>query len=105
MRKLGILILAEPREADLQMIHGLCRAAVGIDIEIEIFLMSDAVYYLLEHHVRDLLTEGVKISFCTLNTHEREIDGKIPDLSGLDAGSQYSLACLIEDADRFIAFT
>jgi len=105
MSKLGILILAEPKEADLQTIHGLCREAMEMDIEIEIFLMSDAVYYLLEHHVKALLTEGAKISFCTLNSREREIDAKIPDLSGLDAGSQYTLACLVEDADRFIAFT
>ncbi len=105
MSKLGILILSEPREADLQTIHGLCREAMEMDIEIEIFLMSDAVYYLLDRHVETLLKKGAKISFCTLNTREREIDSKIPDLSGLEASSQYTLACLVEDADRFIAFT
>ena len=105
MSRLGILILSEPREADIYTIHGLCREAIEMDIEVEIFLMSDAVYYLLDRHLETLLKKEAKISFCTLNTQEREIDSKIPNLSGLEASSQYALACLVENADRFIAFT
>ena len=105
MSKLGILILSEPREADVHTIQGLCREAIEVDVEVEIFLMSDAVNYLLDHHVETLLKEGARIRFCTLNTRERQIDSKIPDLSGLETGSQYTLACLVESADRFIAFT
>ncbi len=104
-KKLGILLLSEPNRQDMETVLGLCRAALRADVEVEIFLMSDAVFLLENNRWKPVLEVGAKISFCSLNTIEWEIDTQPAEAGGIESGSQYTLACIAETCDRFLAFT
>jgi sulfur relay (sulfurtransferase) complex TusBCD TusD component (DsrE family) len=103
--KLGILMLSEPESPDLQTIQGLCQAATEMDVEVEVFVMGDAVYDLLNSQLATMAREGAKVTFCAANVTERDIDLESPALVSFEEGSQYTLACIVESSDRFLAFT
>ncbi len=103
--KLGILLMSKPESPDLETVLGLCRAASISGDEVEIFLMADSVYRLKERDLAELTGHGAKVSYCSLNTLERELDPESPDLAGCDEGSQFDLALIVESCDRFLAFT
>ena len=104
-KKLGIVVLAKPEDPDLQTIQGLCQAAGEMGIEVEVFCMGDAVYHLLNNRLKAVVKKGAKVSFCSLNARERAIDPDSPALAGFEEGSQFTLACMVEESDRFLAFT
>ena len=104
-KKLAILVLSEPKGPDLQTIQGLCQAAPEMGVEVEVFLMGDAVNHLLNRKLDAVVNEGAKVSFCSLNTMERDIDPSVPALDIFEEGSQFTFACIVEDSDRFLAFT
>ncbi len=104
-RKLGILILSKPESPDLETIQGLCQAAMEIGVEVEVFVMGDAVYGLPNYQLDTMARNGAKVSFCAANVTERDIDLESPALAGFEEGSQYTLACIVESSDRFLAFT
>ena len=104
-KKLGILMMSKPDSPDLDTIRGLCRAASISGVEVEIFVMADSVYRFKDHNLAELIKHGAKVSYCSLNALERELDPESPDLAGCDDGSQFDLALMVESCDRFLAFT
>jgi sulfur relay (sulfurtransferase) complex TusBCD TusD component (DsrE family) len=104
-RKLGILILSEPKAGDLQTVLGLCQAAQKMGVEVEVFLMGDAVYHLGNSELGAFAQQGVKISFCALNAMERSLHERPHYPWGIEEGTQYHLASILEGSDRFLAFT
>ena len=104
-KKLAILVLSEQGGPDIQTIQGLCQAAPEMGAEVEVFLMGDAVNHLLNRELDALATKGSKVSFCSLNTMERDIELSDPALNLFGEGSQFTLACIVHDTDRFLAFT
>jgi len=105
MKRLGILVLSKPGGHDLETVCGICQAAGEMGAEVEVFLMGDGVYHLLDNRLEDAAKKGAKVSFCSLNARERDIDPDSPDLAGVEEGSQYTLACMVEESDRFLVFT
>ena len=102
---IGILILSEPGSRDLETVRGISQAALEMGVAVELFFMGDGVYHMESPHLKDTIATGAAARFCTLNTRERQVDQKPQYPWGCREGSQYDLACLVERADKFLAFT
>lgn len=104
-RTLGILVLSNSESPDIQTVQGLCQAAKEMGVEVEIFFMGEAVNRLRDPELQLLTEEGATLSFCALNAIEKRLDQHPQYPWGFEEGSQYTLACMVEESDRFLAFT
>ena len=102
MARLGILVLSPPKESDIRLLRGLCAAAREKGVEVEVFFMSDGVHHLGDPRMGELAKQGAKLSFCALNAMERSLDHRPEYPWGIEEASQFSLACIAEQSDRFL---
>lgn len=98
--KLGILLTTPPSHQNTRSIIQLSRAAREQGHEVGIFMMADGVYNILHQPFLDLVDDGVELSLCAHNAIQRGLD-RVPDVLW---GSQYDLAVLTDNCDRFLAF-
>ncbi|MBI5187017.1 MAG: DsrE family protein [Nitrospinae bacterium] len=96
--KLGILLTSGPFSPDAHTAIQLARAALEQNIEVEMFLMMDAVYHVNGDRLDGMIKSGVKITLCAHNAGERGV----PQREGYNFGSQYDLAQLTAKADKMI---
>lgn len=96
--KLGILLTSDPFSANTQTAVQMARAALEQKIEVEIFLMMDAVYHVNNNKLDDTIEAGVKVTLCAHNAQERSV----LERKGFQFGSQYDLAQLTAKADKMI---
>lgn len=104
-RRLGILILSNPQGRDLETMRGICQAAMEMGVEVEVFFMGDGVYHIADPRLEEPTKWGVNMSFCALNAMQRHMNQHPQYPWGIDEGSQFHLACIVERAQRFLAFT
>ncbi len=63
-------------------------------------LMCDGVYHLNHEELKGLADKGARVVVCAHNAIERKVDKK----DFVTWGSQYDLACMVKECDRFLAF-
>ena len=100
MTKLGILLTTSPENGNTNTVIKLSRAALGQGVEVSIFLMADGIYNINKDYFLELLEEGAEISVCAHNASKR----KVERVDGINFGSQYDLAIVANESDRFISF-
>jgi sulfur relay (sulfurtransferase) complex TusBCD TusD component (DsrE family) len=98
--KLGILLTTAPSHQNTHTVIQLSRAARKKGHEVGIFMMADGVYNILHQPLLDLIQDGVELSLCAYNATQRGLDR----VEGVQWGSQYDLAVLTDNSDRFLTF-
>ncbi len=98
--KLGILLTTSPENENTHTVVRLAEAALATGKQVEMFLMCDGVYHLNDHRLEELTKKGVKVAVCAQNCLERKVERKPFVLWG----SQYDLAILVKESDRFLSF-
>lgn len=99
-KKLGILLTTSPESENTHTVVRLAEAALKAGIAVEMFLMCDGVYHLEDSRLADLSARGVRVVVCAHNAVERKVERK----DFVHWGSQYDLASLVKDSDRFLSF-
>lgn len=98
--KLGVLLTTPPSQQNTQSVIQICKAARQKGHHVGIFMMGDGVYNILHQQLLDLEKEGVSLSLCSHNAAQRGLDR----VEGVCWGSQYDLAVLANESDRFLTF-
>ncbi|MBI2955044.1 MAG: DsrE family protein [Chloroflexi bacterium] len=98
--KLGILLTTTPESENTHTVVRLAEAALTAGKEVRIFLMCDGVHNTNDARFMSLIEKGAQISLCAYNADQRHVAQKDQVLWG----SQYDLAGIVEESDRFIAF-
>ena len=98
--KLGILLTTAPSHQNTYSVIQLSRAAREQGHEVGVFMMADGVYNILHQPLLDLVNNGVELSLCAHNATQRGLD----KVECVQWGSQYDLAVLTDDSDRFLTF-
>lgn len=105
--KLGILLTTSPENQNTQTVLQITRAALAQGKEVRIFLMCDGVHNLHHPGFISLLGQGAKVqgltpevAVCALSAEQRAIQ----EQKSVTWGSQYDLATLVSEVDRFLAF-
>lgn len=98
--KLGILLTTPPHHQNTHSVIQLCRSALQKGHDAGIFMMGDGVYNLLHRPLLELSGEGVELSICAHNATQRGLD----KVDGVLWGSQFDLAVLANESDRFLTF-
>lgn len=96
--KLAILLTTGVEAEDGYTVRQLSEAAVALGHEVDIFLMDDGVYQL--PRLLALTQQGVRITMCSHNVHERGL----ARVEGVLFGGQPDWAEIVRDADRVISF-
>lgn len=99
-KKLGILLFSGPQSQDLATVVGLASAALKRDIEVEIFMMYEAVLNTVNEPLQKLCNRGAKITVCSHNADEL----KAYRHQSFQYASQYEHAYIANENDRYIAF-
>jgi sulfur relay (sulfurtransferase) complex TusBCD TusD component (DsrE family) len=88
----------------------MARAALDLGHQVELFLMDDGVYNVLDirenavaSQFADLQGQGATITLCGSNCDPRGVT-KQNTLPGVSLGSQYDHAQILHRADRFLVF-
>ena len=98
---LGILLTTGPEHANTGTAVNLSRAARGLGKQVEIFVMYEGIYNIRRKDFIGLADEGIKITACAVNADE----SGLPRETRVHYGSQYDLAVLAQEAERFLSFT
>ncbi|TAN46457.1 MAG: hypothetical protein EPN24_01145 [Candidatus Methanoperedens sp.] len=98
--KLGILLTSSPENENTNTVIEISRAAREKGHKVSIFLMYDGVYNVHKKEFAELAGKGVSIAVCAMNAEQRSVQ----KVEGILFGSQYDLACIAGDVDRFISF-
>ena len=99
--KLGILLTTSPEKEDKYTVIKLTQSALNRNIEVNIFLMCDGIYNISDKSFLSLLDKGANVIVCAQNAYEKNI----PKKDGILFGSQYDLAVMVNESDRFLSFT
>lgn len=97
--KLGILLTTSPESENTYTCIRIAEAALSAGKEVHIFLMCDGVYNINNKEFLALRGKGANITLCDLNAKERAIN----EGEEVTFGSQYDLACIAHECDRFIS--
>jgi len=98
--KLGILLTTPPSHQNTYSVINISKASRQKGHEVGIFMMADGVYNILHQPLLDLEKIGVSLSLCAHNASQRGLDR----VEAVLWGSQYDLAVLANDSDRFLTF-
>ncbi len=104
-KKLGLLILSDDDSPDIDTATRLAKAAIYQGIAVDIFVMGDGIIHINDSRLKGLASDGAHIIFCAQNAHEMAISLRDDFREFLNEGSQYDLACIVEESDRFVSFT
>lgn len=99
--RLGILLTTSSENEDRYTVIKLAESALNRGIKVDIFLMCDGVYNINNKSFLSLLDKGANIIVCAQNAHEKGV----PKKEGILFGSQYDLAIMVNESERFLSFT
>lgn len=99
-KKLGILLFNGPDSRDVNTAEGLASAALRKGIEVEVFMMHEAVLNSELKQLEELSGKGAKITVCTHNADQF----KAKRCSKFTYGSQFEHSYIIGDSDRYLVF-
>lgn len=98
--RLGILLTTTPENENTHTVVKLSEAALAMGKEVHIFLMCDGVHNVEDHRFLSVMEKGAHLTLCAHNADQRRVARR----EGIDWGSQYDLAGIIEQCDRIIGF-
>lgn len=108
--RLGILLTTSPEHQNSTTAIRVARAALELGHQVELFLMDDGVYSLLnspENRIAkefaSLQEQGATLTLCGSNCGPRGAT-KETLIPGVTVGSQYDHAQILHRADRFLVF-
>lgn len=109
--RLGILLATSPERQDVSTVVKLAQAALAQGHEVSLYVMDDGVYALRDHpknpwatEFKTLLGQGAKVALCALNCSSRGL-AKEEVVPGVLWGSQYDHAAIVNESDRYLAFS
>lgn len=97
--KLGILLTRSPLCEEARTVRMLAMSAAGKGHRVEIFLMEEGLYNLLDPRFLEL-REKAAISVCSVNAEQQGV----PKVEGVRFASQYDHAKLANGCDHFLKF-
>ncbi len=100
MAKLGILLTTSPESENTHTVVKLAEVALAAGNEVRIFLMCDGVHNSDDKRFLAIVDKGASVSVCAHNCTERNVAQR----ESILWGSQYDLAEIVEESDRFLAF-
>lgn len=100
-QRLGILLTTSPESENTFTVIKLAEAAISSGKDVQIFLMCDGVYNINNKDFISLLDKGASIILCAHNASERSVEKR----EGINFGSQYDHAYIVNESDRFLSFT
>ncbi|MBI4316893.1 MAG: DsrE family protein [Chloroflexi bacterium] len=100
MTKLGILLTTSPESENTHTVVRLAEAALAAGNEVQVFLMCDGVHNADDKRFLAILDRGAQVVVCAHNCIERSVSQR----ESIVWGSQYDLAQIVEQSDRFLAF-
>lgn len=98
--KIGLLLTTSTESENTRTIIKLAEAALDEGMEVSVFLMCDGIYNINAEAFNALAERGAELCLCAYNAEQRKVEKKEPVLFG----SQYDLANMVAEADRFLAF-
>ena len=98
---LCILVTSSPESENSRTLAKLTEAAIEMGQRVQIFLMCDGVYHILQEDFLSLAKKGAEITLCSLNASQRGVENR----PGIRFGSQYDFASMMAHSDNFIALT
>ena len=103
-RRLAIVVSTAPEQGELDAALELCRAALALEVEAGLFVMSDAVAGLPARRAQlaALVDDGCEVAVCAQSC---AVLGLSEDDVGLPLGSQDDHAAIVSRADRLVALT
>lgn len=106
--KIGILLTTSPENQNSEVVINLTKAALESGNEVNLFLMDDGVYNVMVRNkisprFSELMAGGASLALCAHTAEERGVE-KDDCLENVGFAGQYELACLVNEADRFLAF-
>ena len=99
-KKLAILLFSGPQSQDVGTAVGLASAALKRGIEVEIFMMYEAVLNTVNERLKELCSDGAKVTLCKHNVDE--LKAHMDD--AFNYGSQFDHSYIAQDAHRYVAF-
>ncbi|MFQ5432435.1 MAG: hypothetical protein ACE5EN_08020 [Nitrospinota bacterium] len=99
-KKLGILLFSGPQSQDVGTAVGLASAALKRGMEVEIFMMYEAVLNTVSERLKELCERGAKVTLCTHNADELKAHRE----EGFSYGSQFDHSYIVNETDRYVAF-
>ncbi|MBI4377763.1 MAG: DsrE family protein [Nitrospinae bacterium] len=100
-KKLGILLTTSPESENTFTVIKLSESALASGKDVHIFLMCDGVYNIHNEDFVSLVNKGASITLCAHNASERHVEER----EGINFGSQYDHAHIVNESDRFLSFT
>lgn len=105
-----MLLTTSPEHQNSVSALRVARAALGLGHQVELFLMDDGVYNILDVGDNPVAGEfaalqeaGATITLCGSNCDPRGVT-KETAIAGVTFGSQYDHAQILHRADRFLVF-
>lgn len=98
---LCVLLTSSPESENSRTLRRVVEAALFLGHRVQIFLMCDGVYHILEKGFLSLVREGAEVTLCAENALERGL----AEQEGVLFGSQYDLAVMVAGSEGFLALT
>ncbi len=99
-KKLGILLFSGLQSQDVGTAVGLASAALKRGMEVEIFMMYEAVLNTVNERLKELCNSGAKVTICTHNADELKAHRD----DDFNYGSQLDHSYIVNEPDRYVAF-
>ncbi len=100
VKSLGFLLFGGPDSADSGTVAGLSDVALKRGLDVEIFLMHEAVLNSTNEEFIRLADDGAKITVCSHNADQL----KAERTEKFNYGSQYDHANMIMNVDKYLSF-
>lgn len=112
---IGFLVCSSPESQDGFTVGRLAEAFLSTGHRVSLFLMDDGIYHAVNRAglpssggysqmgLSRLVEQGARVALCAVTAKARALDaGQLHP--GAELSSQYELAQMVKDADRFLAF-
>lgn len=100
VKSIGFLLFGGPESADSGTVAGLSGAALKRGLDVEIFMMHEAVLNSTNEKFLSLADSGAKITLCAHNANLLDA----PRTEKFNYGSQYDHTNMILSVDKYLSF-
>lgn len=100
VKSIGFLLFSGPDSADSGTVAGLSGAALKRGLDVEIFLMHEAVLNSANEKFIDLADNGANITVCSHNADQLNAERN----EKFKYGGQYDHANMILSVDKYLSF-
>jgi len=95
-----ILVATTPQNAsNTHTLFKITESALTQGHKVEIFLISDGIYHILQENFVSLIDKGAEVTLCAHNALERNLEKR----PGITFGSQYDFSVMVSRSDTFLS--